>query len=155
MKKVVLGLALVALAVAATASARTASSAAIPGCAPSSLNLLKPGTLTVGTDNPAFPPWFGGAEKNPFKISNPYSGKGYESAVTYALAKRLGFARSAVKWTPVPFLRSFAPGKEAVRLLPRPGLGQADPGQGGHLQLVVLRGRTRRSSGSRGSRSRR
>ena len=112
MKKVVLGLALAALAVAATASARTASPAAIPGCAPSSLHLLTAGKLTIGTDNPAFPPWWGGAPKKPFKISNPYSGKGYESAVAYAIAKKLGFARSAVTWTPVPFVNSYAPGKK-------------------------------------------
>jgi len=118
MKKALLGFALTALVLAAAASARTlspaasAASAAIPGCAPSSLNLLTPGKLTIGTDNPAFPPWWGGAAKKPFKISNPYSGKGYESAVAYAIAKKLGFARSAVTWTPVPFVNSYAPGKK-------------------------------------------
>ena len=117
MKKALFGLALAAMAfaaiaLAATASGGSSSPAAIPGCSPSSLNLLKAGTLTIGTDNPAFPPWWGGAGKSPWKISNPYSGKGYESAMAYAIAKRLGFARSAVTWTPVPFLRSFAPGKK-------------------------------------------
>ena len=112
MKKVVLGLALAALVVAATASGRTSAPTAIPGCAPSNLHLLTAGKLTIGTDNPAFPPWWGGAEKKPFKISNPYSGKGYESAVAYAIAKKLGFARSAVTWTPVPFVNSYAPGKK-------------------------------------------
>jgi polar amino acid transport system substrate-binding protein len=114
MKKALSGLALtaLALALAATASGRPTAPAALPGCAPSTLHLLKAGTLTLATDNPAFPPWWGGSEKSPFKISNPYSGKGYESAVAYAIAKRLGFARSAVTWTPVPFLRSYAPGKK-------------------------------------------
>ena len=115
MKKALLGFGLMALVLAAVASARTsapAAPAAIPGCAPDGLNLLAAGKLTVGTDNPAFPPWWGGAAKSPWKISNPYSGKGYESAITYAIAKRLGFARRAVTWTPVPFLRSFAPGKK-------------------------------------------
>ena len=57
---------LVELPKSATATgARTApaAKAAIPGCAPGSLNLVEDGVLTVGTDNPAFPPWFGGAEK--------------------------------------------------------------------------------------------
>jgi len=114
MKKALSGLALtaLALALAATVSGRPTAPAALPGCAPSTLHLLKAGTLTLATDNPAFPPWWGGSEKSPFKISNPYSGKGYESAVAYAIAKRLGFARSAVTWTPVPFLRSYAPGKK-------------------------------------------
>jgi polar amino acid transport system substrate-binding protein len=104
------------LAVAATAlGARStaAAPAAIPGCAPGSLNLVEDGVLTIGTDNPAFPPWYGGAEKTkPWKVSDPYSGKGYESAVAYAVARQLGFAKSAVKWTVVPFNNSFRPGKK-------------------------------------------
>ena len=47
-----------------------------------------------------------------FKTSNPYSGKGYESAVAYAVASQLGFKHSEVAWTPVAFLRSFAPGNK-------------------------------------------
>lgn len=119
MRKVLLGtlavaiaasLALVATAVGA-GSAKTAK-AAIPGCAVGSLNLLTDGTLTVGADNPAYPPWFGGDEKKPWKVSNPYSGKGYESAVTYAIANQLGIAKSAVKWVYVPFNNSYKPGKK-------------------------------------------
>ena len=104
------------LALAATATgARTAATtqAAIPGCAVGSLDLVEDGTLTVGADNPAFPPWFGGTEKTkPWKVSDPYSGKGYESAVAYAVAKQLGFAKAKVKWTVVPFTNSFRPGKK-------------------------------------------
>jgi polar amino acid transport system substrate-binding protein len=72
------------------------------------------GQLTVGTDNPAYPPWFGGnpPKGSKWKVSDPASGKGYESAVAYAVAARLGFARSAVQWTYVPFNRSFAPGSK-------------------------------------------
>ena len=70
-------------------------------------------TLTIGADNPAFPPWFGGDEKTkPWKVSDPYSGKGYESAVAYAVAKQLGFSKAQVKWTVVPFNNSFRPGKK-------------------------------------------
>ena len=102
----------VALALVATATASRSASSAIPGCAVSSLNLLEDGVLTVGADNPAYPPWFGGAEKKPWKVSNPYSGKGYESAVTYAIAQQLGLPKSAVKWTYVPFNNSYRPGKK-------------------------------------------
>ena len=72
------------------------------------------GQLTIGTDNPAYPPWFGGnpPKGSKWKVSDPASGKGYESAVSYAVAARLGFARSAVQWTYVPFNRSFAPGSK-------------------------------------------
>ena len=105
-----------ALAAAATATgARTtgAAPAAIPGCATGSLNLVEDGVLTIGADNPAFPPWFGGAEKTkPWKVSDPYSGKGYESAVAYAVARQLGFTKAQVKWTVVPFTNSFRPGKK-------------------------------------------
>jgi polar amino acid transport system substrate-binding protein len=79
-------------------------------CAKTDLNLVTPGTLSVGTDNPAFPPWFGGAEKKPWKVSDPRSGQGFESAVAYSVAGKLGFAKSEVKWIYVPFNRSYAPG---------------------------------------------
>ena len=103
---------LVALALATTAVGASRSAAAIPGCATGSLNLLTSGTLTIGADNPAYPPWFGGNEKKPWKVSDPNSAKGYESAVAYAVAKQLGFANTAVKWTYVPFSKSFRPGKK-------------------------------------------
>jgi polar amino acid transport system substrate-binding protein len=99
------------VAAGATGAQRTAG-ATIPGCAKGSLNLLKAGTLTVGTDNPAYPPWFGGNEKKPWKVSNPASGKGYESAVVYGVASQLGFPKSAVTWTYVPFNNSYKPGKK-------------------------------------------
>jgi polar amino acid transport system substrate-binding protein len=70
------------------------------------------GKLTVGTDNPAYPPWFGGAEGHGWKVSDPYSGKGYESAVAYAVAKQLGFSKAQVNWVYTPFNKAFAPGKK-------------------------------------------
>src|SRR5581483_8780781 len=68
------------------------------------------GRLTVGTDNPAYPPWFGGDAGHGWKVSDPTSGKGYESAVAYAVAAQLGYPHAKVSWTYVPFNRSFAPG---------------------------------------------
>ena len=65
-------------------------------------DLFQPGVLTVGTDSPVFTPWFIG--------NNPSNGKGYESAVTYAVAKQLGFGKSQVKWVYEPFNNSYAPG---------------------------------------------
>jgi polar amino acid transport system substrate-binding protein len=111
----VLVTAALALVASATGARSTdATSATIPGCAPGSLNLIEDGVLTIGADNPAFPPWFGGAEKTkPWKVSDPYSGKGYESAVAYAVAGQLGFAKPDVKWTVVPFSNSYRPGKKS------------------------------------------
>jgi polar amino acid transport system substrate-binding protein len=112
-----LGLVVVLLAAACGSSNKESSpgttAAAADSCATDQLNLVKSGTLTVGTDNPAYPPWFGGAEKAPWKISDPTSGKGYESAVAYAVAKQLGFSRAQVAWKYTPFNNSFAPGKKA------------------------------------------
>jgi polar amino acid transport system substrate-binding protein len=79
-------------------------------CAKADLNLVKPGELTVGTDNPAYPPWFGGTPHKPWQVSDPNSGEGYESAVAFAVAKQLGFAKNEVSWIHVPFNTSFAPG---------------------------------------------
>jgi polar amino acid transport system substrate-binding protein len=105
--------ALGAATAALAAGSAGAAPAAIPGCAPGSLNLVEDGVLTIGADNPAFGPWFGGAEKTkPWKVSDPYSGKGYESAVAYAVASQLGFTKAQVKWTVVPFNNSFRPGKK-------------------------------------------
>lgn len=79
-------------------------------CEKADLNLVSDGQLTVGTDNPAYPPWFGGDEKTPWKITDPRSGEGFESAVAYAVAEKLGFTKDEVKWIRVPFNVSFAPG---------------------------------------------
>ncbi|MFZ1062331.1 MAG: ABC transporter substrate-binding protein, partial [Acidimicrobiales bacterium] len=60
------------------------------------------GTLTAATDNPVYSPWF---------INNkPSNGKGYESALVYALAKVLGIPASHVKWAYEPFDSSYTPG---------------------------------------------
>jgi polar amino acid transport system substrate-binding protein len=113
----------VALAAAVTATATavagcgggssttTTTSAATASCVKSSLTLVKPGQLTIGTDNPAYGPWYGGGTKSSFwKVNDPSTGKGYESAVAYAIAQKLGFAHNQVKWTYTPFDKAIAPG---------------------------------------------
>ena len=107
-------LALLALAAAgcgstSKSSGGTTTSGAV-SCAKGDLNLVKPGELTVGTDKPAYPPWFGGTPHKPWQVSDPRSGEGYESAVAYAVAKQLGLAKNEVNWIHVPFNTSFAPG---------------------------------------------
>jgi polar amino acid transport system substrate-binding protein len=84
-------------------------------CAKGNLSLVHANQLTIGTDNPAYPPWYAGGTKSDssWKINDPSTGKGYESAVAYAVAKQLGFSRSEVKWTYVPFNKSFAPGPKS------------------------------------------
>jgi polar amino acid transport system substrate-binding protein len=104
-----LGAALVATLLAACAPEDQPASQAAPSsgpdaCAKSALHLVKGGTLTIGTDKPAYEPWFSG--------NDPTNGKGFESAVAYAVAGRLGFAKSEVSWRTVPFNSSYAPGKK-------------------------------------------
>jgi ABC-type amino acid transport substrate-binding protein len=63
------------------------------------------GKLTVATDNPVYTPWF---------VNNkPSNGKGYESAVVYAVANVLGIKKSGVKWAYEPFNSSYAPGPKS------------------------------------------
>jgi polar amino acid transport system substrate-binding protein len=89
----------------------TTSAAGGASCAKSSLTLVKSGQLTIGTDNPAYGPWYGGGTKSSFwKVNDPSTGKGYESAVAYAIAQKLGFARNQVKWAYAPFNKAIAPG---------------------------------------------
>jgi polar amino acid transport system substrate-binding protein len=100
-------------AAAPTATSGTDTGAPEDTCAKDSLELVNERQLTVGTDNPAFPPWFGGDPVDPWEISNPASGEGFESAVAYAVAEELGFAEHEVEWTVVPFTQSFRPGPKA------------------------------------------
>ncbi len=112
-KLLVLALPVAALALLAAGLAQgrtTAGGSRAASCA-AGLTVSK-GKLTVGTDNPAYPPWYGGNPGHGWKISDPYSGKGYESAVAYAVAKQLGFSHAKVTWVYVPFVKSFAPGKK-------------------------------------------
>ena len=79
--------------------------AADPGtdaCATDALPLLTDGTLTIGTDSPAYEPWF--------TDNDPTNGEGYESAVAYAVAEQLGFSKDQVTWVTVPFNTSYKPG---------------------------------------------
>jgi len=114
-----LGLVALAAAVATVAGCGgsgtpTTQTNASGSCAKSQLTLVKPGQLTIGTDNPAYPPWYAGGTKSSFwKVNDPSDGKGFESATAYAVARQLGFTPSQVHWTYVPFARSYTPGQKS------------------------------------------
>jgi polar amino acid transport system substrate-binding protein len=97
------------------AAGTTAEPAAEAACEKSQLTLVSPGKLTVGTDNPAFPPWFEGGtpDGSSWEINDPATGEGFESAVAYAVAEKLGFADDEVTWVVVPFNNSFKPGPKS------------------------------------------
>ena len=88
----------------ACAPADNTSSGPAPAeqCSKDSLTTLSKGTITFGTDQPAYPPWF--------IDDDPANGKGFESAVAYAVADKLGYAKQDVKWVRVPFNAAIAPG---------------------------------------------
>lgn len=83
-------------------------------CAEASADAFEsPGTLTVATGNPAFPPWWEGGESDgsEFEFNDPAKGQGYEGAVVAELASRLGFAfPDEVTFLGLGFNKSFAPG---------------------------------------------
>jgi polar amino acid transport system substrate-binding protein len=102
------------------ASVVVAALAAVTACAPAadrpvatgtehckkdSLETLYKGIFTFGTDQPAYPPWYIG--------DNPANGEGFESALAYAVAARLGYLRDDVRWVRVPFNAALAPGSKS------------------------------------------
>src|SRR5262249_21331206 len=75
--------------------------AATKSCSPSTMQTHTGGEFTVATDSPAYPPWF---------IDNkPSNGKGFESAVAYAVAKQLGYPADKVTWVTASFTSVIAP----------------------------------------------
>jgi polar amino acid transport system substrate-binding protein len=85
-----------------SATATTGGATTLADCTPDTLETATAGTLTVGTDKPAYPPYF--------EDNDPTNGKGFESAVAYAIADKLGYSADQVEWTVVPFNASYAPG---------------------------------------------
>jgi polar amino acid transport system substrate-binding protein len=108
MKKLALPLLLLAALVVAgcgssdDSSTDTSSAATASTCKPGQLPTKEDGVLTVATDKPAYPPYF--------EDEDPTNGEGFESAVAYAIADRLGYPKAKVKWTVESFNASFAPG---------------------------------------------
>lgn len=90
------------LATAAACGSPEKTAAPPSSCAVSQLPLITHGKLTIATDSPAYDPWF--------SHNDPSNGKGFESALAYAVAKRLGFSASQVTWIKEPFNNSYAAG---------------------------------------------
>ncbi|QXE38575.1 ABC transporter substrate-binding protein [Streptomyces sp. GMY02] len=86
------------------ASAGGAAPSAAASCEAGALATETKGKLTVGTDKPAYAPWF--------QDDDPANGKGFESAVAYSVATALGFTKDQVVWQTVPFNNSFSPGEK-------------------------------------------
>jgi polar amino acid transport system substrate-binding protein len=87
-----------------TTESASGSTADASACTPSKMETHSAGALTIATDDPGYPPYF---EEN-----EPENGKGFESAVGYAIAKQLGYSKGQVKWTREQFDSSYAPGQK-------------------------------------------
>jgi polar amino acid transport system substrate-binding protein len=99
----------------ASVAPSTSPSASADACAKDSLTTKTAGKLTIGTDNPAFPPYYqaregGNTEPWDKDQGDPTTGNGFESAIAYAVADKLGFSADDVTWIVVPFANSFKPG---------------------------------------------
>ena len=91
-----------------SSSAAGSGTSAAASCDKASLKTKTAGKLTIGTDNPAYEPWF--------SDNTPSNGKGYESAVAYAIAQELGYTKAEVVWAKVPFNNVITPGPKAFDL---------------------------------------
>lgn len=87
-----------------TSTAAESSGASGSGDA-AALPTLKEGVLTFGTSDPAYEPWV--------VDNDPTTGKGFESAVAYAVAQQLGYDKDHVAWVKVTFDQIIAPGEKS------------------------------------------
>ena len=79
-------------------------------CAKEELVTVVDGSLTIGADNPSFPPWFQDAKGAPWDPTGDPTDQGYEAAVTAAVVEQMGFGPDEVRWVVVPFNNSYKPG---------------------------------------------
>ena len=97
------------LAVGLTACSAPAASPSASASSSTSADVkqltVTPGKLTIATGKPGFSPWV--------ENDAPESGKGFEAAVAYAVAKKMGFSNDQVVWTRTTFDEAIAPGPKA------------------------------------------
>lgn len=90
------------LAVIAGGALSLSAGAALAGGHCAAGKTIKDGMLTVATGNPAYYPWV--------LNDDPAAGEGFEAAVAYEVAARLGFDSDKVVWTTASFDQSIQPG---------------------------------------------
>jgi polar amino acid transport system substrate-binding protein len=94
--------ALAAVLIATMAACSSGNTNSAESANPSDLQTVTAGKLTVGTGQPAYAPWV--------LDDKPESGKGFEAAVAYAVAEKLGFNKADVVWVRTTFDQAIAPG---------------------------------------------
>lgn len=83
-------------------SAEASSAPSGADCTPENLDTFADGVITVATGEPAYEPWV--------VDDDPTNQQGFESAVAYAVADKLGYAPEEVTWTRTTFDSAIAPG---------------------------------------------
>ncbi len=91
-----------ALLFAGCASASTPADDASPSAAAEDEGFITPGKLTIATGDIAYYPYV--------IDDDPASGEGFEAAIAYAVAEKLGFAPEDVEWVRTSFETAIAPG---------------------------------------------
>ena len=99
---------------AESAPATEAPSVAVAACAPASLQTKTAGTLTIGADNPAYPPYYQPSDPatDPWELGDPTNRQGFEGRVAWTIARNLGFVGDSVTWVVAPFNNAIAPGEK-------------------------------------------
>jgi polar amino acid transport system substrate-binding protein len=94
-----------------TAASEAPSQALVP-CSFAALKTITPGTLTIGADNPAYPPYYQPSDPNPdpWELGDPTNRLGFEGRTAWTIARDLGFIGDTVQWVPVAFNNAIAPG---------------------------------------------
>ncbi|NBU32044.1 MAG: amino acid ABC transporter substrate-binding protein [Actinobacteria bacterium] len=92
----------VTLVAVLTSCASKSTGAISSDCTKEGLTTFSAGKLTIATGNPAYYPWV--------IDDKPESGDGFEPAVAYAVADKLGFEKSDVQWVRTTFDGAITPG---------------------------------------------
>ncbi|HZL33355.1 MAG TPA: transporter substrate-binding domain-containing protein [Verrucomicrobiae bacterium] len=107
-----------------TAAASSTAASVAPSVAPATpsptanacagIATVASGKITIGADNPAYPPYFQPDPSTPanakWGLGDPLNGQGFEAAVADAVAQAMGFTTDQVVWAPVAFNSAIAPG---------------------------------------------
>jgi polar amino acid transport system substrate-binding protein len=92
----------VTLALAACAPVEDEPAGAASTGTDGALPTVTDGVLTIATSDPAYEPWV--------VDNHPTNGEGFEAAVAYGVAERLGYDADQVEWTSASFDQIIAPG---------------------------------------------
>ena len=102
------------LAPSASATVSEAPSQAAVACSFAALKTKTPGTLTIGADNPAYPPYYQPSDPatDPWELGDPTNRLGFEGRTAWTIARNLGFVGDTVTWVAAPFNNAIGPGEK-------------------------------------------